>query len=176
MTYKGIRMTAAAAAVLITASLAGQTMAQPQAPQNMGAQRDYHQGGDYGDRSYGQDNRGDYGRGDYGAQDREFGDRSFNDRDFNQRGRFYYGGEIRQRMERIEQWASFGARNGRLNRWEADRVYRMLDQIRQEARFARRDGYVSPREQMRLNARLDDAVRFLRRHMSRDGWNGGRHY
>jgi hypothetical protein len=170
MTFNGIKATAAAAAVLITASLAGQALAQPQGAYPQSApQRDFHQGGDYGDRN------GPSLRDRQGG-DREFGDRNFNDREFDQRGRFYYGGETRQRLDKIEQWARFGVRSGRLNRWQAGRVFEMLRSIKQQARAARRDGFVSPRERMVLNHRIDATVRFMRTHMNRGPYNGGRRY
>jgi hypothetical protein len=171
MTTKTLKTAAAGAALLIAASIGGQAFAQS-----------YGGHGDWGGQPQpAYDQRGDYGRGgqdNYGgpsAYDRDFGDRGFNDRDFDQRGgRFYYGGDVRQRMERIEQWARFGARSGRLNRWEARRVFGMLDQVRQQARWARRDGFISPREQMMLNGRLDEVVRFIRVHQNR--FDDGRRY
>jgi len=172
MTFNGIKATAAAAAVLITASLAGQALAQPGQGYQGGYQQQGpggygHQGaGQGGPGGYDHGDRGDYDRGGPSSYDRDFGDRNFNDREFDQRGRFYYGGDIRQRVERIEQWARFSVRSGRLNRWQAHRVFAMLDGVRQEARYARRDGFVSPREQARLNMRLDETVRFLRSHMN----------
>lgn len=180
MTTKTLKTAAAGAALLIAASLGGQAMAQSYGDHGYSGQQPpaYDQRGGYDqgdhDRGYGQ---GDYGRGQYGgssAYDRDFGDRGFNDHDFDQRGgRFYYGGDVRQRMERIEQWARFSARSGRLNHWEARRVFGMLDQVHQQFRWARRDGFVSPREQMMLNGRLDEVVRFIRNHRDYDG---GRRY
>jgi hypothetical protein len=165
MTTKMLKTAAASAALLIAASLGGQAFAQNYGGHGSGGQPQpaYDQRGDYG--------QGDHGRGDYGAQsnyDRDFGARGFNDRDFDQRGgRFYYSGDVRQRMERIEQWARFGARSGRLNRWEARRAFGMLDQVRQQARWSNRDGFMSPREQMALNGRLDEVIRFIRVHQRR---------
>lgn len=169
MTFNGIKATAAAAAVLIAASLAGQAFAQPQGQYQQGAQRDYHQGGDYGDRNGPSVRDGDYG-------DRDFGDRNFNDREFNQSGRFYYGGETRQRLEKIEQWTRFSVRSGRLNRWQGERVFDMLRSIKQQAHAFRRDGVVTPRERMVLNRRIDNTVQYLRGHMDRRPHDGGRRY
>lgn len=165
MTTKTLKMAAASAALLITASLGGQAFAQSYGDHGGQPQPAYQQGGDHGQRG-GYDQRGDQGAA--GAYDRDFGDRGFNDREFDQRGgRFYYGGDIRQRMERIEQWARFGARNGRLDRRDARRAFGMLDQLRQQVRWSNRDGVVSPREQMMLNGRLDQVVRFIRVHQNR---------
>ena len=181
MTFNGIKATAAAAAVLIAASLAGPVLAQPgqggyqPAPGYQQDQGGYdHQSGQGGyDRG---DRNGGYDRGDQGGYDRDFGDRNFNDREFDQRGRFYYGGDIRQRSEWSEQVALSCCHPGQLNRWQADRVFAMLDGVRREARFARRDGFVSPREQMRLNMRLDETVRFLRSHLNRGPRHDDRRY
>lgn len=171
MTTKTLKTAAAGAALLIAASLGGQAFAQSYGDRHGGqSQPAYDQRGGYG--------QGDYGRGEYGgssAYDRDFGARGFNDRDFDQRGgRFYYGGDIRQRMERIEQWARFGARSGRLNRWEARRAFAMLDQVRRQVRWSNRDGFMSPRERMVLNGRLDEVVRFIRVHQDR--FDDGRRY
>ena len=171
MTTKTLKTAAAGAALLIAASIGGQAFAQSYGDHGYGGQpqpaydqRDHGQGG------YGQDNYGGPG-----AYDRDFGARGFNDRDFDQRGgRFYYGGDVRQRMERIEQWARFGARSGRLSHWEARRAFAMLDQVRQQVRFSHRDGFISPREQMMLNDRLDEVVRFIRTHQHR--FDDGRRY
>jgi hypothetical protein len=171
MTFNGIKATATAAAVLIAASLGGQALAQPPGGgQQPSGQRDYHQGGDYGDRN------GPSLRDQQQSGDRDFGDRNFNDREFDQRGRFYYGGETRQRIDKIEQWARYSVRSGRLTGGQADRVFTMLQSIRQQARAFRRDGVVTPRERMILNSRIDDTVRYLRGHMIRGPHEGGRRY
>lgn len=174
MTKRTLKTAAAGAALLIAASLGGQAFAQSYGDHGYGGQQPpaYDQRG-----GYGPGDQGDYGRGDDrggGAYDRDFGDRRFDDRAFDQRGgRFYYDGDVRQRMERIEQWARFSTRSGRLNRWEARRVFGMLDQVRQQLRWSGRDGFVSPREQMMLNGRLDQVVRFIRAH---NDFNGDRRY
>jgi hypothetical protein len=150
-------MTFATAALLLTTALAAPAVAdsyngQPNGyAQNHNGYGDHNGGGAFNDRDYSQ---------------------GFHDRDFGEHGRFYYNGNVRQRLERLEHLTKFLARDGELNRWEANRAFDMLREIRFQVFKIRQDGYVSPWEKARLNRKLDQLVMFLRdaRHDGR-GWN-----
>ena len=56
-----------------------------------------------------------------------------------------------------------GVRSGELTRREAGRLEAEQARIRVDERFARRDGYISPRERARLDRDLDRASRDIYR-------------
>src|SRR6185369_12396525 len=143
-----------AAALLLGTALAAPAFADSQGYGNHGGNGAHDNRS--GDRDGYNDNDGSRG----GYNDRDYG--NYNDRDFADHGRFYYGGNVRQRLERLEHWAKFMARSGQLNPWKARRAFEMLREVRFDAFGARRDGYVSPWEKARINRSLDRIVVFLR--------------
>jgi hypothetical protein len=118
----------------------------------------YHQG-DAWSHSGSQDN--DYSHHGYSDRDYHGG---FNDRDFDNGGRFYYGGDIRQRFERLEHFTRYLAHSGALNRWEARRAFAMLDDIRDEMRASRDHGGMSAWRRATINRNLNQVRWFLRSH------------
>jgi len=174
----------AALAILSTTALAGPSLAAP------GDGADYHHGGagtggyqDAPDATHDQDHRGgdDEGRWNGRGQDQgRFDDRDYgqgvHDYDFGEHGRFYYRGDVRDRLARLEHWLNFLVRSRQISRWEAYRVSNALDSIRHQAFYFRRDGFLSWQERRMLNARLDSVVAFLRQERQHGfhGWSYNR--
>ncbi|MGZ8369421.1 MAG: hypothetical protein ACXWVH_00015 [Caulobacteraceae bacterium] len=163
-------LTAAAAAALMLAA-GGQAFAQSGGYGGGSYGGAQTSGGNYGhgDPSHGgMVNRGGYDDADFGREgggyrfnDNDYGRFSYND--FGAQGRFYQGGDVRARTERLEHFIRWQVRSGRINRWEASRAQDMLQQIRRQARvFRMNDGRLDGRERSILNARLDRLVQFLR--------------
>lgn len=75
---------------------------------------------------------------------------------------------INQREHHQQQRIGQGIRSGELTRREARRLEAQEARIRVDERFARRDGYVSPRERARLNRELDRSSRNIY-HQKHDG-------
>jgi hypothetical protein len=156
MSKTGI-MAAATAALLMTTAATADTMGGYHSDQNDGTHQEWNnRDNGYGDRDNNYSDR-DYGNG-------------FQGRDFDSGGRFYYGGNVWQRFERVQHWARYLARSGGLNRYEAHRAFDMLDSIRGQLRAAQYHGGLSPWRRMALNRELNRVVWFLRQH------NDGRRY
>lgn len=149
-------LTAAAAAALMLTT-GGQALAQNGYGDGYGRGDPAHGGmrhqGGYSDDDFGSGYNGRFSDNDYGR---------FSYDDFGDRGRFYQRGNVAERFQRLRHFISFQERTGRINRFEARRANDMLQSIRYQARQFRRDGFVSPRERMVLNNRLDRLVQFLR--------------
>jgi hypothetical protein len=120
----------------------------------------YHQGDTY---SHDSNHNNDYSDRDNGYSDRDYG-RAFHDRDFDNGGRFYYGGDIRQRFERLEHFARYLAHSGALNRWEARRAFAMLNDIHDEMHASRYHGAMSAWRRGAINRDLNQVRYFLRAH------------
>lgn len=70
---------------------------------------------------------------------------------------------VNRREYRQQQRIRQGVRSGELNRRETVRLESQQARIRASERFARRDGYISPRERARLDRELDRASRSIYR-------------
>jgi hypothetical protein len=70
---------------------------------------------------------------------------------------------INGRQHREQQRIRQGVRSGELTRPEARRLEYEQARIRVDERYARRDGYVSPRERARLDREMDRASRDIYR-------------
>lgn len=70
---------------------------------------------------------------------------------------------IDARQHREQQRINQGIRSGELTRREARRLETGLARIRIDERFARSDGYISPRERARLNRELNRESRGIYR-------------
>ncbi len=163
MTSKSLKTAVATAALLLTTALAGPAFAESW---------NDHNGSAYSDQSQSYGHNGDNRDG--GFSDRDYG-HGFNDNDFANSGRFYYHGDVRQRYERLENWTRFMARNGQLNRWQAERAFAMLREIRMQAFRGRDTGYVSPWQRVRLNRSLDHLTVFLREARHGGDWRDSRY-
>lgn len=76
---------------------------------------------------------------------------------------------IERREWRQEQRIAHGVHSGRLTPWEARRLMARQDRIRWEKRRMMSDGYLSPRERMRLHHERDMASRDIWR-MNHNGY------
>ena len=71
--------------------------------------------------------------------------------------------DLRERTERLTEFARRGAEVGWLNGWQARRVFDTLRDVRREAGYARwSGGRLDERERYALNARLDRVQEVLR--------------
>ena len=70
---------------------------------------------------------------------------------------------INGRQHREQQRIRQGIRSGELTRFEARRLATEQARIRAFERYARRDGYISPRERARLDRGMDRASRHIYR-------------
>lgn len=71
--------------------------------------------------------------------------------------------DINGRQHREQQRIKQGIRSGELTRLEARRLGTEQARIRAYERYARRDGYISPRERARLDRGMDRAGRHIYR-------------
>jgi len=151
-----IRTTMIAAALLMTTALGTPALADSWNGHDTG------NGYASGDNSYGYQGT----HNGYGDQ-RDGG--SFRDHDSYDQGRYGFGDDTRQRLERIEHWVRYMIQSGELNRWQTHRAFDMLHSVREEASYGQRDGRTSPWERAKLDRSLDQLVSFLR-----DSQNNGR--
>ncbi|MFL5296063.1 MAG: glycine zipper 2TM domain-containing protein [Phenylobacterium sp.] len=70
--------------------------------------------------------------------------------------------DIQTRLERMDNWIDRARENGRLSYREARNAQMQLNDIRREARYRTRDGYLSGREEARLQTRLDRLAQQIR--------------
>ena len=119
-------------------------------------------GGNWGDR----DNRGSF-------QDRDYGG-GFSDGDFGERGRFYYGGDVRERLDRLAHFVRYLTRTHQIGFWQAHRLYDTLGSIKAQAFFFQRDGRLSWQEKRVLNARIDMAIVMIGQGTHGHGWSFNR--
>lgn len=70
---------------------------------------------------------------------------------------------INRRQHREQQRIRHGIRSGELTRFEARRLGTEQARIRAHERYARRDGYISPRERARLDREMNRASRHIYR-------------
>ena len=155
MNFKQIGI--AIAATVVTASAAGQALAQDR----YGDRQDSGYAGEtWRDGQQGQ--REDWRRNGRDEQDSRFR------WDQGGGGGFYDRGDVEARTQRVERWIQELSHTGQLDRQESTRAWQSLRIIRTEAYYARRDGTLTPRERRSLNARLDRLTGFLQQSRNDD--------